>query len=266
MKEFLDANRNAWNLAAPIHARHNWQRLLQQFSQPGYNCLDETITAILQEIGLDGKHVAQLCCNNGRELLSIKNLGAASVTGFDIADGFIRQAQQLAQASRIEAHFHCCSIYDIPASFDRQFDLLFISVGTLGWMPDLRGFFATTQRLLKPGGWLVLYEMHPLLDMFEGEDKSDPPPLRHSYFRTEPYCDTGGLDYYGFSSYESSVNYWFHHTLGDILQTCLEQDFSLQRFQEYPHDLSNVFAHFESMQVKPPLSYLLVAKRTGDEP
>jgi len=261
MREYLDSNRRAWNQVAPIHARHNFAHLIEQFSQPGYSCLDKIVTPVMQNIGLDGKRVAQFCCNNGRELLSLKNLGAASVTGFDISSDFIRQAQELADASGISAQFVASSIYDISASFDGQFDLLYISIGSLGWMPDLERFFQVASRLMAPGAWLVMYEMHPMLDMFEGDEKDDPPPLKYSYFRTEPFCDANGLDYYGFSTYEAIPTYWFHHTLGSILQSCLNHGFTIRQFQEYGHDISNVFAHLENMQVKPPLSYLLVGKK-----
>lgn len=44
-------------------------------------------------------------CNNGRELLSIKNKGAGYCVGFDIAEGFIDQARQLAKAGDIDCEF-----------------------------------------------------------------------------------------------------------------------------------------------------------------
>ena len=75
-REFTDANREAWDQAAPVHEKINQARLLEAFSKPGYNTLDQHSLDRLKEIGVQGKSISQLCCNNGRELLSLKNLGA----------------------------------------------------------------------------------------------------------------------------------------------------------------------------------------------
>ncbi len=75
-RQFTDANRHAWDEAAPMHGKINQTRLLEAFSKPGYSTLDDHCIDRLNEIGVQGKSIAQLCCNNGRELLSLKNLGA----------------------------------------------------------------------------------------------------------------------------------------------------------------------------------------------
>ncbi len=93
-KNFTDANREAWDEAAPLHRGQNMESLLAAFRTPGYSCLDEIETERIQALGVAGKDVAQLCCNNGRELLSVKNMGAARCVGFDGAKGFIEQARE----------------------------------------------------------------------------------------------------------------------------------------------------------------------------
>ena len=78
-RQFTSANRQAWEEVAPIHRGHNQARLIKAFSQPGFSCLDEVETAQLEALGVAGKDVAQVCCNNGRELLSVKKIGRAHV-------------------------------------------------------------------------------------------------------------------------------------------------------------------------------------------
>ena len=73
-------------------------------ARPGYNRLDETLTARLRALGLEGKSVIQLCCNNGREILSVKNLGAARCVGVDQSAPFLEQAAELAAAGRNRLH------------------------------------------------------------------------------------------------------------------------------------------------------------------
>ncbi len=260
-EDYTGANRKAWNTSAAIHAGSQMETLLRGFRQPGYSCLDAIATGLLRDLGLAGRNVAQLCCNNGRELLSIRNLGAADCVGFDIADEFIAQARQLAAAGNTPCEFVRSDVYAIPARYDQRFDLVFISIGALGWLPDLPGFLGVVDRLLRPGGALLIYEMHPILDMFNEEDSADPPPLRHSYFRTEPYVESDGLDYYTGTIYDSGPTYWFHHGLAEVVQGVLDVGLILRHLREYGHDISSTFAHFEALAVKPPLCYTLLAEK-----
>jgi predicted RNA methylase len=121
----------AWNQAAPLHEQQRFARLLEDFRRPGYSLLDHVETAILKEIGLEGKAVAHLSCNNGRELLSVKNLGAGRCVGFDISDAFVDQARRLAQAAGLACEFVATDVYEIPATYDRSFDLVYITIGAL---------------------------------------------------------------------------------------------------------------------------------------
>src|SRR3546814_18418018 len=84
-------------------------------------------------------------------LLSVKNLGAASVTGFDFAAAFLDQARELDAAGGLEATFVQSAIARIPEDHNRRFALALVTIGVLGWMPDLPEFFATAARLFKPG-------------------------------------------------------------------------------------------------------------------
>jgi len=260
--DYTESNRAAWNQAAPFHARQQLDHLLALFSQPGASTLDATLTALLRDrVGLEGKTAAQLSCNNGRETLSLRNLGTARCVGFDISDEFIAQARLLNQTAGLDVEFVRTDLYAIPAAYDRSFDLLLITIGTLGWLPDLPGAFQVMARLLRPGGKVVFYEMHPILDMFDQDDTlTETPAPRHSYFKTEPFADQEGLDYYGNEQYQGPTSYWFHHRLADVINELLRQGFLLEWFEEYGHDLTNEFASFERCAALLPLSYSLIAR------
>src|SRR3546814_11913097 len=126
-------------------------------------------------------------------LLSVKNLGAASVTGFDFAAAFLDQARELAAAGGLEATFVQSAIARIPEDHNRRFDLALVTIGVLGWMPDLPEFFATAARLLKPGGHLVIYEFHPILNMYDDRDRGGVPQPDETYFRSDPSRPDNGL-------------------------------------------------------------------------
>jgi SAM-dependent methyltransferase len=246
-----------------VHARSQWDALERRFRELGYSCLDEVATSALRTIGIEGRAVAQLCCNNGRELLSIRNLGAGRCVGFDVSEEFIGQARRLAEIAGLDCSFVVASAYDIPAAYDDGFDLVVVTIGVLGWMPDLPAFLAVAARLLKPGGTLFIYEQHPIMDMFEPWDAADPLRLRYSYFRKEPWRDEDGLDYWTGARYASKPMYWFHHKLSDIVGACLATGLEIAAFEEHGHAMHDGYAAIERQEIRPPLGYTLAARKRG---
>lgn len=260
-KEYTDANRVAWNQAGPQHKASTFEVLKQAFSDPAYSYLDSEESRILREIGIAGKAVAQLCCNNGRELLSIKNMGAGRCAGFDISDEFVEQARELNRHAGRDCEFLACDVYEIPEQYNRAFDLVYITVGAIKLLPEMDGLFRVVSRLLRPGGQLFVYEMHPILDMFDWNDTGDPATIIHSYFDLNPTGHTLVCNYWDMSDYDSAPMYTFHHKLSDIIGAVLKHGLILKSFEEYDFDRSNMYAAFEKHQLRLPLSYSLVARK-----
>jgi SAM-dependent methyltransferase len=260
-EDYVRANRDAWDEAAPRHRAHaSFAELLEHFGRPGYSCLDASETKILQAIGVRDKAVAQLCCNNGRELLSVLNMGARRGVGFDISAEFLALAAELRERASSPCEFVQGSVFDIGHEHDGAFELVTLTIGALGWMPDLERFFAVVARLLTPEGQVFVYEQHPLCDVFEPND-SEPLKIRHSYFRTEPYLSTDGLDYLGNQPYAARPCYWFHHKMSDVIGGALKNGLTLELFEEYPHDVASAWSDLERSATPPPLSYALVARK-----
>ncbi len=89
----IASNRDAWNDSARHHKdAPDWQALSSAVGHGDFSCLDETLTGVLEQVGVDGKDVVQLGCNNGRESLSLFALGARSVVGVDPIRGFSRSS------------------------------------------------------------------------------------------------------------------------------------------------------------------------------
>jgi SAM-dependent methyltransferase len=266
LERYTEANRQAWNEVMPLHQQSARARLDEAFAQPGHVMLDTGTLDALGRIGIQGRDVAQLACNNGTELLSIKNLGARRCVGFDISDLAIEEAQARARLCGIDCEYVRTDVYAIPAEYDESFDLLYISAGALGWMPDLNRFLMRAAALLRPGGRLLIREIHPLLEMLPGDDQPDLDPLRiiEPYFKAEPYVDYGGLDYVGRTTYTSvRPQYWFVHTLGDIVTGVVEGGLALERMSEHREDISAGHRRQEQAAIAVPLSYTLIARRDG---
>ena len=268
IKKYTDANREAWNEATLKHQEARVAKKLdykKKFSKKGFSTLDNIETARLKAIGLKGKRVAQVCCNNGRETLSLVNLGAKSAVGFDISDEAIKEALELAKISGLNCKFVRTDVYDIGEEYNNSFDLIYITIGAMGWLPDLNRFFKVVSKMISPGGHLMIYEHHPFLYMIarDGEtefDQKDPLKIVHPYFRTEPWVSNDGIDYIGGTRYESKTSYDFTHTTADILNSIIGSGIRLLEFMEYAHDISTEFKEHEK-EGKIPLSFILIGKK-----
>jgi SAM-dependent methyltransferase len=262
-RAFTDANREAWEEVAPIHEKTNQARLLDAFSNPGYNTLDDHCLDRLNEIGFEGKSVAQICCNNGRELLSLKNLGAGPCVGFDASPAFIEQARELtAKTPHTDVEFVATDIYEIPADKKGPFDLLMTTVGVISWMPNLDEFFGVFRELAKPGGHVFIEEIHPVLMMYEEGAGDAPSYLEYSYFKGEPWKETAGLDYYEGKSYEASPHYSFQHTVADIVMAGINAGFVLKHFAELEFDVGAMCVDLEDTKTQPPMGMTMVWQNT----
>ncbi|KTS73489.1 methylase [Pseudomonas oryzihabitans] len=255
------ANRQAWELSAPLHAQgEEWADLLRQAGQPGFSVLDDCLTRTLTELDIRGLSCAQVGCNNARELLSLAALGGQPALGIDQSTAFLAQGQQLAAAAGLAPALVAADIYALPEGLG-QHDLVLITIGVLGWMPDLPAFFAAVHDLLAPGGRLVIYETHPFLEIFEPQ--ADQPLLPHySYFRREPLVLNDLIAYDGQDHGQGASSYWHIHTLGAIVSGCLQAGLVLRRLEEHPHSNREVdYDLYENQVAQLPMSFTLVAQR-----
>jgi len=166
--EVSKANKDSWEKKSVLHRKLKMDGLVKKFKTPGYSLLDTYETAFLMDkIHVAGKDVIQLCCNNARELLSIKNLGANRCVGVDISEGFIQQGKELAEVANQPMELYSMDVYDIPDSWQNSFDVIYITVGAICWLQDLNKFMALISKLLRKDSFLLLYEAHPILDVFE---------------------------------------------------------------------------------------------------
>ncbi|WP_093090526.1 class I SAM-dependent methyltransferase [Shimia aestuarii] len=265
-KSVMAQNLEAWEQVAPIHARHNQDNLLKAFSDPGFTLLDDVAIGVLKALEVADKDVAQVCCNNGRELICIERLGAANCVGFDGAEGFVEQGRELANAAGSQARFVCCEAHAFPPEYHGTFDIVLITIGVLSWMPDIDRFMASVTRLLRPGGALFIYEHHPILFMFEPGPPKGPIVWELSYFDKSPYLEKDGLDYYGGESYDAKPATSFSHTMAEIIMSGVKSGLRVEDFTEYPTHISNTWYNLESAELGLPMSYTLVFRAPDPAP
>ena len=90
----------------------------------GYLYLDKELVEELGHYDLQGKTIAQFCCNNGRELLSLCKMGAERAVGFDIAENMVSFANEAAEQLRLNCTFVATDILEIAGSYYGMFDYI----------------------------------------------------------------------------------------------------------------------------------------------
>ncbi len=263
--DYIQGNKEAWEEA--FDHRHeswgedNYKRLLNEelpFFMPD-------IAQTLKTMDYKNKDVAQFCCNNGRELLSLMKLGARSGTGFDIAENIISQAAETAEKAGIcNCEFIACNILDIPGQYHNAFDFIMFTIGAITWFEDLGQLFEKVGACLKPNGVLLIHDFHPFMNMLpmpgeDGFDESHLNQICYSYFRKEPWVENEGMGYMS-KQYQSKTFMSFSHTMSDIVNAISQSGLRIFQLDEYDYDVGLSDAYDDKGY---PLSFLLLAKKAG---
>ena len=260
---YMQGNKLAWEESFE-NRKENWgeddHTRLKNERLPFFNADMQTE---LQKIDFRGKTVAQFCCNNGRELLSLMELGVSSVVGFDIAENIIAQAKDTAAKAGIEScDFVSCNILDIPDRYYGQFDVLLLTVGAICWFEDLGSLFSMASKCLKDDGILIMNEIHPFENTLpvpgdEAFDANDLNRFAHSYFRKEPWIENSGMGYIS-GEFDSKTFTSFSHTLSDIINALAANGLKTVRFNEYNYDIGLTDVYDNKGL---PLSFILIAEK-----
>ena len=262
--DYFKSNKAAWEDGFENSILHWGEDVYIKLKSEKLAFFNPDMRTELEQIAFSGKKVAQFCCNNGRELLSLMDLGVGAAVGFDMAENIIGQAKDTAIKAGIEhCDFVACNILDIPADYHDQFDIVLLTVGAICWFQDLEPLFDKVANCLKEGGLLLMHEMHPFEHMLPvpGEKEFDPDNLNkfaHSYFRKEPWIETK-MGYMS-GEYESTVAFTsFSHTLSDIINALSKNGLKTIKLNEYDYDVAALTDVYDKKGF--PLSFILVGEK-----
>jgi SAM-dependent methyltransferase len=265
-REMCEKNREAWNEAMAYHQKARNKSLHEGFKNMNFSAFnrdcDDILIPRLKEMDLSGKVVAQLPCNNGRELLSLMKFGAKKGIGFDISDVAISEADELKAISNLNVEFYRTNILDIDDSLSECIDFVYISEGSLQWFSSLNDYFKTVSKLLKQNGKMLIYEIHPFAYFFEPtNDLGKEPALDEflSYFEKGPYSYKNGMDYVGETAYEAKECCWYMHKVSDIINAIICNGLEIEKFDEFNMEMANN-TEIKNRE-KFPLSYIINCRK-----
>lgn len=236
---YIAINKALWNAKTDFHVASEFYDV-KGFKE-GKNTLNDIEMRLLGNVS--GKTILHLQCHFGQDSISLARMGA-SVTGVDLSDNAIAAAKSLASELNADASFICCDVYDLPQHLDQQFDLVFTSYGTIGWLPDLDKWASIVNRYLKPGGKFVFAEFHPVIWMFDNDFNK----VTYRYSKGDPIIEMEKGTYADKSADIEATAISWNHGLAEVLGSLLRQGLTIRSFDEYdysPYDCFNNTYEFE---------------------
>jgi len=222
----IEANKHAWGQISRDH-----YLAFKKWLHEGNHKLNPYIR---DELGdLSGKTVIHLQCNTGADTILLARM-AASVVGVDLVPDNILYAKKLAEDFNItNIDFMESDIMDFMEKHDKKYDLVFVSEGAIGWLPDLRKWGKTVRHLMRDDGFFYMFESHPFFMMMDTEKLAgNVAEIKYPYFGKEPDVDDSIGGYASETKYGVRAHFWMH-TVSDIINSLVSAGLHLEWFNEY---------------------------------
>ena len=260
--DYKEINKNSWNNRTEVHYDSKF------YDNDSFIKGRSSLNSIESELlGLvEGKSILHLQCHFGQDSISLNRLGA-KVTGVDISDKAIEKANELSHLTDAEVTFICCDIYDLPNYLDQQFDMVYTSYGTIGWLPDINKWANIVSRFLKPNGKFIFVEFHPIVWMFD-DDFSE---IKYNYLNTGPILESEDGTY---TDREAPINQdyvMWNHGISEVVNNLIQNGLEINALNEFDYSPYNCFNktteigknkfRIKHLDAKIPMVYSIVATK-----
>ncbi len=239
MDEYLKINKDSWNKRTEVHVQSEFYD--NESFLKGRNSLNSIELDLLGDV--KGKSILHLQCHFGQDSISLARMGA-KVTGVDLSDAAIDFARDLSKQCKTEVEFINCDVYDLPNHLENQFDVVFTSYGTIGWLPDIHKWANVVSYFMKPGGEFVFVEFHPVLWMFDDDFNK----VAYRYFNDVPIEELSSGTYTNPDAPIKQEYVSWNHGMAEVVSALLAKGLTLSTFQEFdysPYDCFSGTVEFE---------------------
>jgi ubiquinone/menaquinone biosynthesis C-methylase UbiE len=180
------ANRRAWEAASQKYVDEYDDFLAQAAAG---SALFDVERELLRDVLSGSPKVVHPQSGHGLEDITLVQAGAASVVGVDYSEVTARAAQRRADELQVACSYIVATVPGIPLASGSA-DLVYTGKGALIWMPDIGAWAQEMARLLRPSGYLFVYEAHPAVPLWTWDE--DEPRIRpdRSYFGSSHVNDT----------------------------------------------------------------------------
>ncbi|MEO7061320.1 MAG: class I SAM-dependent methyltransferase [Lapillicoccus sp.] len=242
--DYVSLNRANWDDRAPIHAAAPDYQVQSFLDDPGF--LSGVVRFDQPRLGdVADLEAVHLQCHIGTDTLSLARLGA-SMTGLDLSGASLTQARRIAAAVGADIDYVESDVYAAATALGgRTFDLVYVSLGALCWLPSVDRWAEVVAGLLRPGGRLFSRDSHPvldtldILDTLDGRKRLGLLTATYPYFETtEPVVWDEADTYVGPASHEEhriehTTTHSWNHGLGETVTGILRHGLRLDLLEEH---------------------------------
>ncbi|MEM9252343.1 MAG: class I SAM-dependent methyltransferase [Planctomycetota bacterium] len=226
-------NRASWDERVEAHWRSRMYREHADALRAGGHDLEPRLVEAMGDVA--GKRLAHLQCHMGMETLGWERLGA-DASGLDFSPPAIEKAVALRDELGMSSRFEVANVYDAPTVLGDGFDAVFVSVGSLCWLPDVRRWARVVATLLNGGGRLLLDDVHPLLNTLDNTPGEPGFGFRYPYLGGgRVVIDEDGTYVDGDHCFENQRSAEWNHSLGAIVTALIDAGMRIESLDESPH-------------------------------
>jgi SAM-dependent methyltransferase len=218
---------------------------------------------------LHGRDVIHIQCHIGFDTIAFARHGAR-VTGVDFSHAALAKAADLAERCGVEINWVQADAAALPDSLHGRFDLAYATIGAICWIEDIGAWMRSAAETLRPGGRLVLVEIHPVYQMVEAAD--EPLRLDFSYAFDGPHhFDEPGSYADPDAPVQATGEVVYAHSLGEVINAAIAAGLRIDALHEHlgtDHDPRNLLAkgkdgryRFEVSGQGLPVLFTLIATR-----
>ena len=222
--DYKKINKESWNSRVAVHLESDFYDVPSFIA--GKSSLKKPELELLGDVS--EKSILHLQCHFGQDSISLARMGA-KVTGVDLSDTAIKQAQELNSKCGTDVTFIASDVYSLPEVLKGTFDIVFTSYGTIGWLPDLDKWAGVINHFLKDGGSFVFAEFHPAIWMFD----DDHDKVFYNYFTSDPIVESYSGTYAQKDSELEVNSVSWNHGLAEVMTSLLDQGLRISQFKEY---------------------------------
>lgn len=227
----MDDNRSAWDERAIIHLRDT----SGFYGVDRFRAGQDTLLPIVdKEIGnVRGKRLVHLQCHIGVDVLCLARRGAVA-SGLDFSSESIAGARSLSTEIGVPANFVCGNVYDAAILLNEKFDIVYVSWGSLNWLPEVWRWGEVVAALLSPGGYLYLVEQHPSVSTLKEIDGGLHPYYSWRTSPDHPVLTEATTTYSGDQTkLAHRYQHEWEHPLSDIIGALMAAGLRLDYFNEH---------------------------------
>lgn len=145
----------------------------------------EMLELIKKHIGdFTGKRILLPSSGDNHAAFAFALMGA-KVTSADISERQLENAKKISDSWGLDIEYVCDNTMYLSQIEDASYDIVYTSNGTLTWIGDLDEMYRNIARVLKTGGYAIMYDMHPFTRPFTLEAWKEP-VIRKSYYDVFP--------------------------------------------------------------------------------